>query len=210
MRVDLAFARDYSLAAVEALDQFRSGWEFPPGRQVDPATVGGFEQTVTYSVAGKPDVVGPTFGVPAPVCVAVRPDRAESWLGMFHPIITSARDTNAVVALPDGETFAVVSHGSVYRAWVEAPARWEKISPGGVHDPVIAPDLELVAFADHNTLIAYGVNGLAWESERLVLDDLRPLRLEGEMLWMEGFDGNEIVPFTVDLRSGRSCDASDR
>jgi hypothetical protein len=102
----------------------------------------------------------------------VRPDRAASWLGIFYPILTSARDTNAVVALPDGETFAVVSHGSVYRAWVEAPERWEEIAPGGVHEPVIARDLELVAFVDHTVLTAYGVHGLAWKSERLVWDDV--------------------------------------
>ena len=114
MRIDLVFARDYSLAVAEDLDAFASCWEFPFGRQVDPAAVGRVEQTVTWSLAGGPEVSGAAVVLPDPVCVVVDSEGAPSWLGVFHPIVVS-RDTNAAVALPDGETFAVLSHGTAYR-----------------------------------------------------------------------------------------------
>lgn len=209
MKFDLVFARDYSLALAEDLDSFSTCWEFPSGCQVDPATVGRVEQTVTWSLRGGPEVTSPAVVLPDPVCVVVNSVGAPSWLGVFHPILTSARDTNAAVALPDGETFAVLSHGTGYRVWVEDPQRWEEIAAGGVHDPIVSSELGIVVFAGHTVLTGYGPSGLVWESERLVWDDLRPVRLDGETLQMEGFDAprNEIVSFTVDVRSGRSTDA---
>jgi hypothetical protein len=135
--------------------------------------------------------------------------RGSSWLGVFHPVLLSARDTNVAVALPDGETFVVVSHGAAYRVWVDDPHRWEEVAAGGVLEPVIASEPGIVALADHTGLVGYGPSGLAWKSERLVWDDLRPVGLDGAALQMEGFDAprNEVVSFTLDLRSGRSLDA---
>lgn len=163
MRIDLAFARGYSLAVAEGLDPRATCWEFPSGRQVDPTSVRPVEQAVTWSLTGGPEVTAPV----------------------------------------------VVSHGAAYRVWVDDPEHWEEIAPGGVHEPIIASEPGIVAFADHTVLIGYGSGGLVWESEPLVWDDLRPVHLDGATLQLEGFDAprNEIVSFTVDLRSGRSLDA---
>ncbi len=209
MRIDLLFARNYSLAVAEDLDSFASCWEFPFGRQVDPTTVGCVEQTVTWSLRGGPQVTGGAAVLPDPVCVVVSSAGAPSWLGVFHPILVSARDTKAAVALPDGETFAVVSHGTAYRVWADDPHHWEQIADGGVHDPIASSELGIVVFAGHTVVTGYGTSGRVWESERLVWDDLRPVRLDGGTLHMEGFDApsDEIVSFTVDVRSGRSIDA---
>lgn len=209
MRIDLAFARGYSLAVAEDLDPRATCWEFPSGRQVDPTSVRPVEQAVTWSLTGGPEVTAPAVLLPEPVRVVVDSVGGPSWLGVFHPTLLSARDTNAAVALPDGETFVVVSHGAAYRVWVDDPEHWEEIAPGGVHEPIIASEPGIVAFADHTVLIGYGSGGLVWESEPLVWDDLRPVQLAGATLQLEGFDAprNEIVSFTVDLRSGRSLDA---
>jgi hypothetical protein len=75
--------------------------------------------------------------------------------------------------------------------------------------PVVVGTLELVLFVEHTTILAYGSHGVAWESEQLVWDDLEAVAVEGEYLQATGFDAprNEIVPLTVDLRTGRSTNA---
>jgi hypothetical protein len=75
--------------------------------------------------------------------------------------------------------------------------------------PVVVGALELVLFVEHTTILAYGSRGVAWRSEQLVWDDLEAVAIDGEYLQATGFDAarNEIVPLTVDLRTGRSTNA---
>jgi hypothetical protein len=114
------------------------------------------------------------------------------------------------VALPDRRTLAVLSNGAVYRVAADDPLQWGQLSVGGVvTDPVVVEDLELVLFVEDTSIPAYGRDGPAWHTERLVWDDLQALRLEGEVLHLEGLDAplNEIVSFSLDPRTGRSPDA---
>ena len=89
------------------------------------------------------------------------------------------------------------------------PFAWEEISVGGVEAPVVVEDLELVLFADHTCLVAYGRDGIAWRSAQLVYDDLHALTVDGNTLVAEGFDAphSRMAQLTVDLRTGRSDDA---
>ncbi|MBV9416730.1 MAG: hypothetical protein JO363_17235 [Solirubrobacterales bacterium] len=141
--------------------------------------------------------------------LSISPAEGRAWLGVFAPQGSSARGASGAVALPDQRTLAVLSNGTVYRVAADDPVQWEEPSVGGVTDPVIAEDLDLVLFVEYTTVLAYGCGGLAWHTEPLVWDDLQALRLEGDVLHLEGFDAplNEIVPFSLDLRTGRSPDA---
>lgn len=143
------------------------------------------------------------------VVIGVEPVGGEAWIGMFARQIPSPRGASGVVALPDRETFAVLCAGTVYRVSAHRPSAWGEISVGGVEVPVVVKDLELVLFAEHTDLVAYGHDGIAWRSAQLVYDDLHALTVDGSTLVAEGFDAphNRIVPFAVDLRTGRSADA---
>jgi hypothetical protein len=134
MEADNTFSDHFSLAFVEDLEAFATAWEFPSGRQVDPATVGPREFTPSWSLNGRPAIRGETKLLPSPVCVAVNPEGAEPWLGVFNSD-GSGRNTQAVIALPDGETFAVLSDGDAYRAWAFEPGRGTAIAYGGVSEP---------------------------------------------------------------------------
>jgi hypothetical protein len=81
MRIDLAFARGYSVAVAEDLDPRATCWEFPSGRQVDPTSVGPLEQTVTWSLTGGPEVTAPAVLLPEPVRVVVDSVAGPSWWG---------------------------------------------------------------------------------------------------------------------------------
>ena len=52
--------------------------------------------------------------------------------------------------------------------------------------PVVVTALELVLLVEHNTILAYGPHGLAWESDQLVYDDLEALWVDGEHLRAKG------------------------
>jgi hypothetical protein len=143
------------------------------------------------------------------VVIGVEPVDARAWVGLFSAQLTSPRGASGVVALPDRESFAVLCAGAVYRVSAVNPGDWEAISGGGVEAPVVSTEPELVLFVEHTTIIAYGREGLAWQTERLVWDDLHALRVDGSTLIAEGFDPpvGRMVLFGVDLNTGRSDDA---
>ncbi len=64
-------------------------------------------------------------------------------------------------------------------------------------------------FTEHTETTAYGSDGLAWRSGRLVWDDLHAVGVDGSTLIAEGFDppSGRFVRFAVDLKTGRSDDA---
>jgi hypothetical protein len=146
------------------------------------------------------------------IVIGVEPDDAPPWIGHFPAMLLSPRGTTGVIALPDGESLAACCRGTAYRVWAADPRRWEQISAGGLEAPVVVTGHELVLFVEHTHVVAYGTQGLAWESERLVSDDLHALRVEGDALIAEGFDApyDRILEFAVDLRSGTSDDAPSR
>jgi hypothetical protein len=141
--------------------------------------------------------------------IGVEPADGLAWIGLFWAQIPSPRGASGVVALPDRESFAVLCAGAVYRVLAASPHDWEEISAGGVEAPVVVEDHEFVLFTEHTKITAYGSNGLAWRSARLVWDDLHAVRVEGSTLIAEGFDpaSGRIVRFAVDLKTGKSDDA---
>jgi hypothetical protein len=143
------------------------------------------------------------------VVVGVEPADAPAWVGLFRALIPSPRGASGVVALPDRKSFAVLCAGAAYRVLAASPHDWDEISVGGIEASVVVEDHELVLFTEHTTITAYGSDGLAWRSARLVWDDLHAVRVQGGALIAEGFDApsGRIVRFAVDLQTGRSDDA---
>jgi hypothetical protein len=143
------------------------------------------------------------------VVIGVEPADAPAWIGLFQAGIPSPRGASGVVALPDRESFAVLCAGAAYQVLAASPHDRQEISAGGIEAPVVVKDYELVLFTEHTAITAYGSDGVAWQSERLVWDDLHAVSVQGSALIAEGFDApsNRIVRFAVDLKTGRSDDA---
>jgi hypothetical protein len=141
------------------------------------------------------------------VVLAIEPGSAAPWIGTFAS--SFARGVTCAVALPDGKNLAAVSKGAAYRVAAHDPLDWNEIPARGASEPVVIEALELVLFVDDAVVSAYGRDGLAWQTERLVWDQLNVGRVDGCTLEAEGFDApaDRIVSFTIDLRTGEAVDA---
>jgi hypothetical protein len=128
---------------------------------------------------------------------------------VFWAGISTARNASAVVALPDRRSLAAVADGTAYRVCANDPEDWGELSLPVIAEPVVVEALELVIFVSYTSMLGYGRDGCACETEPLAWDDLEVVRVEGEILHAKGFDAplNAIVPFTLDLQTGTSQNA---
>jgi hypothetical protein len=64
---------------------------------------------------------------------------------------------------------------------------------------------KLLLFVGHHSVLAWGRDGEAWESERLSWEGISNLRIEGKVLRGEGWDlmTDKDTPFALDIESGR-------
>lgn len=60
-------------------------------------------------------------------------------------------------------------------------------------------------FVGHHTILAWGRNGEAWESDRLSWEGISAIQIEGHTLHGQGWDllTDKELPFALDLRTGR-------
>jgi hypothetical protein len=66
------------------------------------------------------------------------------------------------------------------------------------------PAQNLLLFVDHHSILAWGKNGQAWQSEKLTSEGLTITSIEGDILQGQGWDmmTDKEVPFALDLRTG--------
>jgi hypothetical protein len=108
-------------------------------------------------------------------------------------------------AMPHPEWLCAVSGGYAYLIDTTQPERFTMIRYRPVLQIISARQSGLLLFAGHNSILAWGANGEAWESERLSWEGLTGLRIEAEALYGQGWDlmTDKDVPFALDLRSGK-------
>lgn len=167
--------------------------------------------------------------------VLVQPGKPDSNEGEGKPqpfLATCAlgfRDSAALTgiwALPDPDWLCAVSGGYAYLINAANPERFTHLR----YRPVLAilhyPSGELQDCADdfrrsekssdrfcdelllltgHHSIVAWGRDGEAWESDRLSAEGITNLRIEGNVLRGEGWDlrTDKDIPFALDLCTGK-------
>lgn len=138
--------------------------------------------------------------------VLVRPDSAAPFLATFALGFADPIAPSGLWSCPSLNDLCAVAGGYAYIVDTRSPERFSQIEFRPVFhvEPILAHDLLL--FAGSYALLAWGPDGLAWKSQRLSSEGLRITEIRGDYLHGFGWDlmADKEVPFTVDLRGGRS------
>jgi len=136
--------------------------------------------------------------------VEVYPDEYAAWQGTFAFGKVIPNGLSGVFAMPNPQQICVVSRGSGYLVSVINPTSWECIDAIpviGVY-PVLAQGI--VVFASFTNLVAYGLEGVKWRTERLTWDGMKITELTDRFIKGEFWDlrNESTAEFIVDLATG--------
>jgi hypothetical protein len=140
--------------------------------------------------------------------VLIRPDaaRTEQFLATCALGFRDPAVPTGLWSAPNPEEICAVSGGYAYLVDTTAPERFAMIE----HRPVLevrpAFDAGLLLFAGHRSIVAWGREGLAWESEKLSDEGVTITHIEGSILHGHGWEmmSDREKSFALDLNTGRA------
>jgi len=105
---------------------------------------------------------------------------------------------------PNPDELCAVSGGYAYLIDTTAPERFTMIPYRPVLEVRAVEEAGLLLFVSHRTILAWGANGQAWESERLSDEGVTISAIEGGVLRGVGWEmrTDKEFPFTLDVRNG--------
>jgi hypothetical protein len=111
---------------------------------------------------------------------------------------------HGVWSCPNSRQMCAIAGGYAYVVDLDRPDKWVQIPYRPVTWVDAAPEHKLLLFASFHRLWALGVEGKAWETNRLSWEGLRVTGINGRQLHGFGWDieTDSEVPFTVDLATG--------
>lgn len=138
------------------------------------------------------------------IVVEIQPAGDEPWIGVFGRDSSMANECSKIMSTPDPSVLLVIAEGQAFAVDVEDPSKviYPRCFP--VRQAISIVSQGIVVLADETDLVAIGGSGIAWESGRLVTDDLRLVSTKGDRIGATGFVGSDgDVEFEVDPRTGR-------
>jgi hypothetical protein len=143
--------------------------------------------------------------------VLVRPDAPPGANADAGPFLATCalgfRDAAAPTGLwstPEPEKLCAVAGGYAYLIDTTAPERFTMIPYRPVMDVRVAVAEGLLLFAGHHSILAWGRDGQAWESEKLSDEGVTLAEIKGGILCGVGWEmkSDREKPFELDLRTG--------
>jgi hypothetical protein len=134
----------------------------------------------------------------------VHPPAGGNFLATCALGFTDPSAPTGLFSCPNPDELCAVAGGYAYIFDTAQPERTTHIPLKpvvGIH-PI--PEHNLLVFAGFHTLLAWGVNGEAWQTGRLSWEGVRITSIEGSTLHGTGWNlhTDKEVPFTVDLLTG--------
>jgi len=138
--------------------------------------------------------------------VLVRPEAAEPFLATFALGFADPAVPTGLWSCPAAHDLCAAAGGYAYIVDTRDPPRFTQIEFRPVLEVRPLPDHNLLLFAGHHALLAWGAGGLAWQTPRLSAEGLRLTEIRGNTLHGFGWDllTDREVPFAVDLRTGEN------
>jgi hypothetical protein len=134
-----------------------------------------------------------------PADAGAHPFLATCALGFRDPAVPTG-----VWSAPNPHQMCAVSGGYAYLIDTTAPEDFTMIAYRPVLEVRAAPADNLLLFVGHRTILAWGKNGKAWESEKLSDEGVAIVSIEPGRLHGRGWDllTDKETPFTLDLNTG--------
>jgi hypothetical protein len=120
-------------------------------------------------------------------------------LGFADPAVPTG-----VWACPNPQWLCAVAGGYAYLIDTANPLQWKQVEYRPVLSVTPLLSQRLLLFSGHQSLLAFGPNGKAWETSRLSWEGIRILEVREASLTGLGWDlmTDQEFKFEVDLRTG--------
>ena len=139
--------------------------------------------------------------------VMVQPaGKAIKFLATFALGFADPKAPTGIWSCPNPDEMCAVAGGYAYIINSMEPASFTHIALRPVFQPLPLPERNLLLFAGHQALLAWGANGEAWQTRRLSSEGIRITEMRGDTIHGFGWDlmTDREVPFIVDLRTGET------
>src|SRR6266851_802597 len=134
----------------------------------------------------------------------VRPASGETFLATCALGFTDPAMPTGVFACPNPVQMCAVAGGYAYIIDTEQPERSTHIALKPVVEVRQLVVQRLLLFVGFHSMVAWGRNGLAWESARLSWEGVRIVSIDGDLLHGMGWNllTDREVAFSIDLLTG--------
>ena len=134
----------------------------------------------------------------------VKPASGDTFLATCALGFADPSAPTGVWSCPDPEWLCAVSGGYAYLIHTLQPQQWSQIPYRPVLSVRALKEQQLLLFVGHHTILAWGRERQAWQSERLSWEGIEITDIVGDTLCGLGWDlmTDKDVPFAIDLKSG--------
>jgi hypothetical protein len=198
----------------------RSSWQsVPPTATATLSTVQTFSQTWTAEILKSPPLIAPArqFTYPRQIAgeedalargalqLLVRPATEGQFLATCALGFTDPSMPTGIHPCPNPDHLCAVAGGYAYMIDTAHPETSTHIALRPVVEVRSLPGHNLILFTGFHTILAWGADGEAWQTQRLSWEGIHITAIEGDTLHGTGWNlpTDQEVPFTVDLRSGQ-------
>lgn len=134
----------------------------------------------------------------------VRPASDAPFLATFALGFADPAAPTGLWSCPNPDELCALSGGYAYILDTRDPRQCTRLGLQPVLEVRPLPEHRLLLFAGHQALLAWSVDGLAWQSPRLSSEGLRLTEIRGDQICGVGWDllTDREIPFVVDLKTG--------
>lgn len=179
-RIELSFPHSWRAEILESRPLILPQRQFIYPRQAEEIERGALELLVTPSAEG-------AF-------------LATCALGFNDPAVPSG-----IWSAPNPDWLCAIAGGYAYLINAQTPSEFVQIPYRPVLEVRAVVEQEILLFAGHHSLMAWGRSGVAWQSDRLSSEGVEILSIDGPLLKGKGWEmmTDRDVEFTLDLQSGQ-------
>lgn len=178
-----------------------------------------FAQSWTAEILTQPPMIAPARQFTYPQQIAgeedalargalqlmVRPANGGAFLATCALGFTDPSMPTGIFTCPNPHEMCAVAGGYVYLIDTAQPERSTHLALKPTVEVRTLPEQNLLLFTGFHSLLAWGPQGLAWQTAKLSWEGIRITRIEGNALHGLGWNlmTDKEVPFSVDLLTGQ-------